>query len=196
MKTLTILISILTAMLISSVVLANDADSARIEKKIIKTIMMTDDGEVIIDSTYIIEGGKVTVHVDSIKRNPNCPRHNGNFKHIQGDPMMFGNDEMNDEYIVNVEMEGDSTRAMVIGNPRFKHEKIGSEGENRMMNKKMMIHNADGIPCPPPPPVPPLHGKVSGHKGMIDLNDPSIISYEKKVQKDGTEKITIIRNIN
>jgi len=29
----------------------------------------------------------------------------------------------------------------------------------------------------------------------LDLNDPSIISFERKDMKDGTEKITIIRKL-
>ena len=110
--------------------------------------------------------------------------------------MMFGNDELGDEYNVTIKMEGDSTQTMVIKNLNGKHKVMRFKGDCLTSNcKMMMIHNPDGMPCLPPPPPPPSPGQFSKHKGMIDLNDPSIISYEKKVQKDGTEKITIIRKL-
>jgi hypothetical protein len=196
MKTITILVSILTAMLITSAVIANNADSTRVEKRIIKTIMVTDDGKIIKDSTIITEGGKVTVPVDSMMIHSGGPERNGEIRHMKECRMMSGNDEMDDDFEVTVEMEGDSTHTMVIKNPKFKHKVIDFEGDNVTMNKKMMIlHDTDGMPCPPQPPLPPTIRHLSNQQGMIDLNDPSIISYEKKVQKNGTEKITIIRKL-
>jgi hypothetical protein len=48
----------------------------------------------------------------------------------------------------------------------------------------------------PDAPFPPHSPKVMmwhTNKNVIDLSDPGIISYDKKIQKDGTEKITIVR---
>jgi hypothetical protein len=199
MKTLTILVSILTAMLITSAVLANDADSSRVEKRIIKTIMITDDGKIMKDSTIITENGKVTVHVDSMMIHRRGPEHEGEMRHMKECRMMSGNGEMDDEYEVTVNVEGDSTQTMVIKNPNCKHKVINFEGDSLTRHcKTMIINDTEGMPCPPPPPLPPLPPTMrhfSNQQGMIDLNDPSIISYEKKVQKNGTEKITIIRKL-
>lgn len=79
--------------------------------------------------------------------------------------------------------------------------KIERDGKNRVM----IMHSGEGEPMiwshdspgiPPVPPVPPVHQMfgMKGHgRNVIDLSDPGIISYEKKLKKDGTEKITIIR---
>lgn len=48
-----------------------------------------------------------------------------------------------------------------------------------------------GVPLPPP--VPDMMFKRHAKRNVIDLSDPGIISYNKKIQKDGTEKITIVR---
>jgi hypothetical protein len=53
-------------------------------------------------------------------------------------------------------------------------------------------------PFPPGAPMPPHAPKVMMFRGqknrnVIDLSDPGIISYDKKLRKDGTEKITIVR---
>lgn len=192
MKTLTILISILTAMFITTVVMANDADSTRIEKKIVKTVMITDDGKIMVDSTIIDENGKITVHVDTMRmhRGMRCP---------EGRQFMHWSGSEGSDFDVLIETDDDSTHTMVMGNPTRKHKVIKHcEAGVPECKKMMIIHDADGMPCPPPPPVPPLPPTIkhfSNQQGMIDLNDPSVISYEKKLQKDGTEKITIIRKL-
>jgi hypothetical protein len=50
-------------------------------------------------------------------------------------------------------------------------------------------------PMPPGVPMPPHVMMLRSHanRNVIDLSDPGIISYDKKIQKDGTEKITIVR---
>lgn len=192
MKTLTILVSILTAMFITSAVMANDADSTRITKKIVKTVMITDDGKIMVDSTFIDENGKITVHVDTLKM------HRG-MREPGGRQFMHWSDSEGSDYDMIVETDGDSTHTMVVGNPNCKHKVIKHrEGGLPECKKMMIVHDTEGMPCPPPPPVPPLPPTIkhfSSQQGMIDLNDPSIISYEKKLQKDGTEKITIIRKV-
>ena len=49
-----------------------------------------------------------------------------------------------------------------------------------------------GVQMPPDAPhVMMLRSRAN--RNVIDLSDPGIISYDKKIQKDGTEKITIVR---
>ena len=53
-------------------------------------------------------------------------------------------------------------------------------------------------PMPPEAPFPPHAPHVmmfrnNKNKNVIDLSDPGIISYDKKLLKNGTEKITIVR---
>jgi hypothetical protein len=62
--------------------------------------------------------------------------------------------------------------------------KSGKGGDHMMMP-----------PMPPGAPMPPHVMMLRSHanKNVIDLSDPGIISYDKKIQKDGTEKITIVR---
>lgn len=71
------------------------------------------------------------------------------------------------------------------------------EGDGKKM---IMLHrgnDCEDFMVPPVPPVPHApkvmmfdHGR---NKNVIDLSDPGIISYDKKLRKDGTEKITIVR---
>lgn len=58
-------------------------------------------------------------------------------------------------------------------------------------------NDCEDFMIPPVPPVPHApkvmmfdHGR---NKNIINLSDPGIISYDKKLRKDGTEKITIVR---
>jgi hypothetical protein len=53
-------------------------------------------------------------------------------------------------------------------------------------------------PVPPGAPMPPhaqgmMMFRSHNNKNVIDLSDPGIVSYDKKLRKDGTEKITIVR---
>ena len=49
------------------------------------------------------------------------------------------------------------------------------------------------IPDIPRPPKVPHAFHFKNSENSIDLNDPGIISYERKEKRDGTEKITILR---
>lgn len=81
------------------------------------------------------------------------------------------------------------------------HYNYKIEGDGK--NKVIMIHSgkgdpmiwSEGMPGVPPPPHAPKVMMLRGTHGknVIDLSDPGIISYDKKMQKDGTEKITIVR---
>jgi hypothetical protein len=86
---------------------------------------------------------------------------------------MHQNNEMNFEYKIEDDGEGN---VMIL--------KSGKGGNHMMMP-----------PMPPGAPMPPHVMMLRSHanKNVIDLSDPGIISYDKKIQKDGTEKITIVR---
>ena len=78
--------------------------------------------------------------------------------------------------------------------------KIEDDGEGNMMIMKSGKGGKHMIMAPVPPgaPFPPHAPKVmmfrgQKNKNVIDLSDPGIISYDKKLRKDGTEKITIVR---
>jgi hypothetical protein len=78
--------------------------------------------------------------------------------------------------------------------------KIEGDGNKRIMIMKSGKGDEQMImaPFPPVPPMPPHAPKVmmfrgQKNKNVIDLSDPGIISYDKKLRKDGTEKITIVR---
>jgi len=74
--------------------------------------------------------------------------------------------------------------------------RIEDDGEGNMFMMKsgkggytMMAPNCPNAPFPPHIMMMDAHR----NKNIIDLADPGIISYDKKIQKNGTEKITIIR---
>lgn len=78
--------------------------------------------------------------------------------------------------------------------------KIEDDGEGNVVimksgkGGKHMIMTPVPPGAPMPPPVPDMMMfKRHGKRNVIDLSDPGIISYNKKIQKDGTEKITIVR---
>ena len=78
--------------------------------------------------------------------------------------------------------------------------KIEGDGNKRIMIMKAGKDDDHMImaPFPPDVPKPPYAPKVmmlrgQKNKNVIDLSDPGIISYDKKLRKDGTEKITIVR---
>ena len=71
------------------------------------------------------------------------------------------------------------------------------EGDGKGMIFMHKGNDCEDFMIPPVPPVPHApkvmmfnHSRI---KNVIDLSDPGIISYDKKLRKDGTEKITIVR---
>jgi hypothetical protein len=87
---------------------------------------------------------------------------------------------MNTDMTFEYNIEDDGKGNMVI-------MKSGKGGKHMIM-----------APVPPGAPMPPNAPKVMmfgnhNRKNVIDLSDPGIISYTKKIQKEGTEKITIER---
>lgn len=86
------------------------------------------------------------------------------------------NFDMNFEY--NIEDDGEGNMVII---------KSGKGGKHMIM-----------APVPPGAPMPPhapgmMMLRSHNNKNVIDLSDPGIISYDKKLRKDGTEKITIVR---
>lgn len=77
--------------------------------------------------------------------------------------------------------EGDSTRHMTIMCP--------GQGPGEC------LFNSPGAPMPPQRPMmmQMKRQRVENSANVIRLDSPDIISYQKKVLKDGTEKIEIIR---
>ncbi len=83
---------------------------------------------------------------------------------------------------INFEYEFDDD-----GEGNFFVKKSGKNG-----NHIIMPPMAPGTPFPPHAPHVMMF-RNNKSKNMIDLSDPGIISYDKKLRKDGTEKITIVR---
>lgn len=101
------------------------------------------------------------------------------------------NFDMNFEY----KMENDGDGNVMI----LKSDKDGRRGKNDVMiwkgedGERSFFHSPamPGVPVPPNAPNMMFFGNNKGN--VIDLSDPGIISFDKKVRKDGTEKITIVR---
>lgn len=87
------------------------------------------------------------------------------------------------------EEEQDSTGKKIIIHKRLKDGNM----EDRIIHLKG--HNGNHFPpVPPMPPMPPMRMfDQNNHKGMIDLNDPDIISFKKMKMSGDREKIEIIR---
>lgn len=194
---------------------ASDNDPEKVEKKIIKIIKTDDKGTMMIDSTITTENGKTVVRVDTSSFGMH-ERMDGPMHHMRENRMMSGREDSGEKYSIEMQSDGDSNRVMVNGEPL--PEFFGDPAEmmsgfdSAPCHKMMMRMNDENeMPEPPTPPVPPCRFSGKGQQGMqpqdrqqsgmqpqqgmIDLNDPSIISFEKKVQKDGTEKITIVRKM-
>jgi hypothetical protein len=86
------------------------------------------------------------------------------------------------------------------GKSVVKEFKIKGDGDHDVMmwnskgGNKMLFHAPEiaGVPHPPHSPKMIFMGKQK-KENVIDLSDPGIISYDKKMMRNGTEKITIVR---
>ena len=93
-------------------------------------------------------------------------------------------------------LDGDSTKEFVFD---FDDDMI-HPGKNEMFwidkkGNKVMIPHTPGMARVPRPIHAPdiMFFRKQKKENIIDLSDPGIISFKKKVNKDGTEKITIVR---
>jgi len=112
-----------------------------------------------------------------------------------GRVIIIKSDDGNKRIVKEFKMDGDSMHKFLID--------IDEDGEhadhdimmwNSKGGNKMIFHSDEMIGGPHPAHAPKM--MFIGNKkksNVIDLSDPGIISYNKKLNKDGTEKITIVR---
>lgn len=110
-------------------------------------------------------------------------RHSGEGK---GDPMSW---EMDSDDMEIITEDIDSLGKKIVVRKRVQ----GGDQDHVIFLRDGNRKHFPGVP--PVPPVPPVpHIKMLRHSGqVIDLNDPDIISYQKKDMSGGREKIEIIR---
>ena len=184
------LLPILFGMSLVSNINAAENDSTKVEKKIVKTIVINDDGTTTIDSTFIYDGDKVKVLVKTLTDSLplDITAHHAIMKAFNGKSISWTDgDELN--YDVTVETDGDSSKVWVMKSPKGKIKEFRFENDDVSMPPHMMVFDDEDFDTP-------LHiRKEILHKtsNMIDLNDPDIVSFEKETLKNGNEKITIIR---
>jgi hypothetical protein len=166
-----------TFFLLSSLYLIgeNPQDPPRDKKteKHIKMVKVDDDGKK-VELDTVITGDQIFVWQGDTIGGGNVMKwiSKGDFKMDS----IHQNFDMNFEYKIDDDGEGN----MII-------MKSGKGGKHMIM-----------APVPPGAPMPPhapgmMMFRSQNNKNVIDLSDPGIISYDKKIQKDGTEKITIVR---
>jgi hypothetical protein len=151
----------------------NPQDPPRSKKteKHIKIVKVDDDGKK-TELDTIIEGDKVFVwQGDTVGGK--------DFTWISKDGFdldnIHENFDMNFEYKIEDDGEG-----------KFIIMKSGKKGGHIIMPPV-------ALDAPFPPHAPRVMFSSNKNKNMIDLSDPGIISYDKKLRKDGTEKIVIVR---
>ena len=105
----------------------------------------------------------------------------------EGDPAIWNTDSCGVLEIVTENIDSLGKKVVV-------RKRIGDGGKNQMI----YFHDGNLKHLPPVPPMPPspphlnmLRMQHSDH--LIDLNDPDIITYKKKMLKGDREKIEIIR---
>ncbi|MCF8360623.1 MAG: hypothetical protein K9H26_17855 [Prolixibacteraceae bacterium] len=211
MRTLIYALALAGALLASMLTKAAENDSTKVEKKIVKTITITDGETMVIDSVITFEGENITLDVDTFECNRPFPNFHRRFNRNSGNHMGYWNGDIEREIEMLVETDGDSTEIMVIKTPGGKVRKIVMDRDEdlrgqRRMYKYRIDDDAEWMPGQgrghgrffhggPDVPTPPgVHMYRNRQNNMIDLNDPDIISFEKKEIKGGKEKITIIRN--
>jgi hypothetical protein len=193
MRNLAFILFVFAAIMVSNNLMGSekvpvkDKDPVKIERKIIKTIQTSDDGKTLIDSTTTIENGKTTVHVDTIDISNDFPFLYGGMGQMHIMRMGNGN-------IDQFEMDfGQDDPEIDFDEPQigFSEFEQGAPDPDQSRNFGQM----DEFPQPPMPNMCQQKEHKRIQSTGIDLNDPSIISYVKEEQKDGTEKITIIRKV-
>jgi len=119
-------------------------------------------------------------------KNVKIYRHKGN----QPGGAMSWQMDTDDDIELFTDVEGDSIHKKII---IHRKSKDGDEKDHLMY-----FNHIDGENFPPMPPMPPMpHMKImrlNQSKGMINLNDPKVISFKKKDMSGGREKIEIIRH--
>lgn len=172
MKKLLFVMLVIAAM-ITSVIAKADDPSTKVIKKKIKTVQISDGDRMVIDSTIIIDGDKTTVDVDTImeemsKGDKPCMKKGYyiGYNYLPDCSGKFSHENEADDFFKSQEFD------MQLGQP-----------ERRIQQR---LRSMDEEPF--------IMQRFKDNK-KLDLNDPSIISFERKDMKDGTEKITIIRKL-
>jgi len=167
----------MTVFLLSSFILIGDypQDPPRTKKteKHIKMVKVDDNGKKMGLDTILTSDEPFVWNGDTIGRAKEM-------KWITKEDFKMDSMHMNTDMTFEYNIEDDGKGNMVI-------MKSGKGGKHMIM-----------APVPPGAPMPPNAPNVMmfgnhNRKNVIDLSDPGIISYTKKIQKDGTEKITIVR---
>ena len=167
----------MTVFLLSSFILIGDypQDPPRTKKteKHIKMVKVDDNGKKMGLDTILTSDEPFVWNGDTIGRAKEM-------KWITKEDFKMDSMHMNTDMTFEYNIEDDGKGNMVI-------MKSGKGGKHMIM-----------APVPPGAPMPPHAPNVMmfgnhNRKNVIDLSDPGIISYTKKIQKDGTEKITIVR---
>lgn len=188
MRTIQILLAVMIVMLLTNLAKASEADSTKIHKKIIKTIVVNDDGKTVTDSTFVYDGDDVKVYVNT--ECENLPEHRI-IKHRMAVPhgkAMMWTDKGEMTYDVTVNSDGDSSNVVIMKGPDHIKKEFHFRNDDFMDPEQLMMIHSDDMP------TPFKHIREMKHikSNMIDLNDPDIISFEKETLKNGNEKITII----
>lgn len=169
-------ISLLCAILVSVPgafgIAPQDTAPKKKKEKHVRIVKVGEDGETIRLDTLITGNDVLIWNGDTIGGEHFAWEFKKNLPHI--DSLMEGMD-------FNFSFNDEDGQARVF---RFKQ---GPDGVDHLI--------VPHIPIPPHAPAPPhaaiRHLILDGN--LINLNDPDIISYEKKKMKDGREKITIVR---
>lgn len=189
MRTLHLILPVLLVTLLASTLKAADDDSTKVEKKIVKTIVITDDGKTTTDSTFVYDGDEVKVLVRTLC--DSFPMHKGMRHRVitkPGGNAMFWSDDDEVNYNVTVETDGDSSKVWVMKGPKGKMKEYRFKSGDIPREHMMMFDDSDF------PEALQIRKEIRQQKsGLIDLNDPDIVSFEKETLKNGNEKITIIR---
>lgn len=160
-------------------------------------------------------GKKTERHIKMVKVDDNGKKteldtilHNENVFVWNGDTIGGGKDL---KWITKEDFKLDSIHQNFDMNFEYK---IEDDGEGKIMilksgkddkkgDRKMMMWSGDdgenvffktpmpGVPVPPNAPNRIFFANKK--RNVIDLSDPGIVSFKKKLNKDGTEKITIVR---
>jgi hypothetical protein len=190
MRALTFFIALALTAVFSNKVNAEEADSSKIEKVIVKTITVSKDGKVTTKTT--VNGKEVDGEKTPI---PGMGQfHMDIFGGDEDFPPMDDMDWAGKDFGFSIEGQDDSTKVFVMRTPHGT-EKFEMKCPMMMQMEKDFPFGQDSDnPSGPDMPQVPDHRVVKPHTGnVIDLNDPNIVSFQRETTKDGNEKITIVR---
>lgn len=184
MRTLHFLTAGFIVMLMVSQVQAAENDTTKVQRKIIKTVQITEDGKTITDTTFVFEGDGREFSFGGHCENFPGP---GMMMHRRlnkpgGRGMAWNSDED-----VEIMMDGDSANVMIFRRPGYEARELRFEQHPGIQGMRHWEEEDFG------PRMERLQLHRQDRSKLIDLNDPAVVSFEKEILKNGDEKITIIR---